>query len=155
MLIHCARSITSTGYMAVRRDKFSLAHSAISAIFSCSRSRQQLRSLVQWDSCIEKERIAANDSQRTCYHTGNKKFANRGHLSNRSNQSHLSDRSIRGHLIHSSKQGHLSNRNNLRNGRQAYVQARYAQDGTQTVRVTWYTCNIESMQSLSFARQLF
>ena len=31
--------------------------------------------LVQWDSCIEKKRVAANDSQPTCYHTGNKKIA--------------------------------------------------------------------------------
>ena len=45
MLIHWAIIITSTGFMAVRRDKFSLAHSAISANFSCSRRRQQLRSL--------------------------------------------------------------------------------------------------------------
>ena len=45
MLIHCARILTSTGSRAVRRDTFSLAHSAMPAIFYCGRRRQQLRSL--------------------------------------------------------------------------------------------------------------
>ena len=78
MLIHCAIILTYTGSRAARRDKFSLAHSAMDpCTFLLRQASSTTQVLVQWDSCIEKERIAANDSQRTCYHTGDKKCASR------------------------------------------------------------------------------
>ena len=75
MLIHCARILTSIGSRAVRRDTFSLAHSAMLANVLLRQASSTTQVLVQWDSCIEKERIAANDSHRTCYHIENKMFA--------------------------------------------------------------------------------